>query len=93
MFAPDPRQHRRCQAGNPPIGLSEFSKPSLRLNGSLSSLATFGHAGAGGSYVWVDPTQELIGVYLSVGTRMIRNQFIDTNVDLFQNAIHAAIVS
>jgi hypothetical protein len=22
MFAPDPRQHRRCRAGNPPIALS-----------------------------------------------------------------------
>jgi restriction system protein len=29
MFAPDPRQHRCCQAGNPPIDLSEFPEPSL----------------------------------------------------------------
>jgi plastocyanin len=29
MFAPDPRQHRRCQAGNPPIALSEFPEPPL----------------------------------------------------------------
>ena len=29
MFAPDPRQHRRCQAGNLPTGLSEFPEPSL----------------------------------------------------------------
>ena len=29
MFAPEPRQHCRCQAGNPPIGLFEFPEPSL----------------------------------------------------------------
>ena len=29
MFAPDPRQHRRCQAGNPPIALSELREPPL----------------------------------------------------------------
>jgi len=29
MFAPDPRQHCRRQAGNPPIGLSEFPRPPL----------------------------------------------------------------
>jgi len=30
MFAPDPRHHRRFQAGLPLIGLSEFGQPSLR---------------------------------------------------------------
>jgi len=29
MFAPDPRQHCRRQAGNPPIGLSEFPRSPL----------------------------------------------------------------
>jgi len=27
MLAPDTRQHCRCQAGNPLIGLSEFPEP------------------------------------------------------------------
>jgi hypothetical protein len=39
MFAPDPRQHRCCQAGNPPIDLSEFPEPSLPAYGQrLASL-------------------------------------------------------
>jgi len=29
MLAPDPRHHRRFQAGLPLIGLSEFGQPSL----------------------------------------------------------------
>ena len=29
MLSPDPRQHRRCQARNPLIGLSEIPKPPL----------------------------------------------------------------
>jgi hypothetical protein len=29
MLSPGPRQHRRCQAGNPVIDLSEFPEPSL----------------------------------------------------------------
>jgi hypothetical protein len=29
MLSPGPRQHRRCQAGNPVIELSEFPEPSL----------------------------------------------------------------
>ena len=35
----------------------------FRLNGSLSSPASFGHIGAGGAYLWADPAQELLGVY------------------------------
>jgi len=31
MFAPDPRHHRRFQAGLPLIGLSEFGQPSLMV--------------------------------------------------------------
>jgi hypothetical protein len=30
MLSPGPQQHRRCQAGNPLIDLSEFPEPSLR---------------------------------------------------------------
>jgi hypothetical protein len=29
IIAPDPRQHRRCQAGNPLIRLPEFPEPAL----------------------------------------------------------------
>jgi 2-dehydropantoate 2-reductase len=43
MFAPDPRQHRRCQAGKPLIDLSEFPEPPLftigEWNGTVSPRA------------------------------------------------------
>jgi len=60
-------------------------------NGSLPSDQTYGHLGMGGSYFWVDPAEELVGVYLSVSPRFHRD-FILMNSDLFTNAVHAAIV-
>jgi hypothetical protein len=38
MLSPDTRQHRRCQAGKPVIGPSEFPRPPLS-DGTLSSAA------------------------------------------------------
>jgi CubicO group peptidase (beta-lactamase class C family) len=60
-------------------------------NGSLASTTAFGHIGNGGSYVWADPERELVGVFLSVSPRLHRDVFI-SNSDLFQNAVHAAVV-
>ncbi len=64
----------------------------FRLNCSLAAPSTIGHVGAGGTCVWADPERELVGVYLSVGRQLIRGTLIDSNVDLFQNAVHAAVV-
>jgi len=61
------------------------------INGSFASLSAFGHAGNGGTYIWADPEHELVGVYLSVSPRLVRD-FALSNSDLFQNAVHAAIV-
>ena len=60
-------------------------------NGALSSLSAFGHIGYGGTCVWADPVSEVAGVYLSVSPRMHRGAAI-RNSDLFQNAVHAAVV-
>ena len=60
-------------------------------NGSLASTTAFGHIGNGGAYVWADPECELVGVYLSVSPRLHHGVYL-SNSDLFQNAVHAAIV-
>ncbi|HXJ82721.1 MAG TPA: serine hydrolase domain-containing protein [Candidatus Methylomirabilis sp.] len=60
-------------------------------NGALASLSTFGHAGYGGVCMWADPERELVGVYLSVSPRLHRDIPVG-NMDLFQNAVHAAVL-
>jgi CubicO group peptidase (beta-lactamase class C family) len=50
---------------------------------------TFSHGGAGGLILWVDQAREIVGVYLSVCR--YRPTGAITNVDLFVNAVTAAI--
>jgi CubicO group peptidase (beta-lactamase class C family) len=64
----------------------------FQSNGALASLSAFGHIGHGGAYIWADPERELVGVYLSVSPQVHRDFFM-INSDLFQNAVHAAIIS
>ena len=61
------------------------------FNGSLASLSAFGHIGYGGACIWADPEREVAGVYLSVSPRLNRD-LMCWNADLFQNAVHAAII-
>ena len=63
----------------------------FRANGALASLSAFGHLGNGGTCVWADPEREVVGIYLSVSPR-VRRDFFVINSDLFQNAVHAAII-
>jgi serine-type D-Ala-D-Ala carboxypeptidase len=60
-------------------------------NGALVSRSGFGHVGTGGSCLWADPEQNVVGVYLSVSPRLHRDVWF-SNADLFQNAVHAAII-
>ena len=60
-------------------------------NGALASLSAFGHVGYGGCCMWADPEREVVGIYLSVAPRMIRDIAV-INSDLFQNAVNAAIL-
>jgi CubicO group peptidase (beta-lactamase class C family) len=63
----------------------------FRGNGALVSRSGFGHNGYGGAYIWADPEQDVVGVYLSVSPRLHRDSPA-VNSDLFQNAVHAAII-
>ena len=60
-------------------------------NGSLLSQASILHLGNGGACVWADLERELVGILLSISPRYSRAGYT-TNSDLFQNAIHAAII-
>ena len=52
--------------------------------GSLQSVETYCHGGAGGICVWIDPIYDVVGVYFSVdGT---------CNPSEYMNAVHASIV-
>jgi CubicO group peptidase (beta-lactamase class C family) len=79
-------------AGGYGYGLYIFSAGDrFRVNGALVSRSGFGHVGYGGAYIWADPEQDVVGVYLSVSPRLHRDVAIQ-NSDLFQNAAHAAII-
>lgn len=59
--------------------------------GSLCSPAAFGHNGAGGVYMWTDPTYELVGVYLSVLSHGRPGLLGDWAADLYVDALTAAV--
>ena len=60
-------------------------------HGSLLPIGAFGHGGAGGCAFWVDPVNEIVGVYFEVTMRV--TGFLEHlwNYDLFQNAVTAAV--
>ena len=73
-------------------GLSIFAEGDrFGANGSLASLSAFGHVGYGGAFIWADPEHEVVGIYLSVAPRFVRDMAV-INSDLFQNAVNAAII-
>jgi CubicO group peptidase (beta-lactamase class C family) len=55
-----------------------------RFAGSLRSPETYSHGGAGGTFVWVDPVNEIVGVYFAIDRRR-------SMLDLFMNAVTAAV--
>lgn len=61
------------------------------FEGSLRTLGTFCHPGAGGTCVWIDRERELVGVYFEVTTRVTEDFSHRWNFDLFQNVITAAL--
>lgn len=61
-------------------------------NSTLSPVGTYGHGGAGGLNFWVDPANEIVGVYFSVGLDIDEeDRSIRWNFDLFQNMVTAAV--
>jgi CubicO group peptidase (beta-lactamase class C family) len=60
-------------------------------DGSLQSHGEFHHQGAGGVFLWVDPRDEIVGVYFSVDLAMTPDLEPLWNADLFQNVISSAV--
>jgi CubicO group peptidase (beta-lactamase class C family) len=60
-------------------------------DGSLPPLGEFHHQGAGGTLLWVDPTNEIVGVYFSVEMKSTPEFEPLWNADLFQNVVTSAV--
>ena len=92
LFRNGKRFYVEFQGGGYGYGLFIFGEGDrFRANGSVASLSAFGHVGYGGAYMWADPEREVVGIYLSVSPRFIRDMAV-INSDLFQNAVNAAII-
>jgi CubicO group peptidase (beta-lactamase class C family) len=76
------------------LGWSIEGDKRYPLRGSLDSPATFGHAGSGGIWMWVDPVYDLVGVYLSSlrNPRVAPESLSRWPTDLFMNAVTAAVL-
>jgi CubicO group peptidase (beta-lactamase class C family) len=57
-----------------------------REDGTLRSARTFAKGGAGGTFIWVDPVYEIVGIYFAVGL----DPWFGC-VDLYMNAVTAAV--
>lgn len=60
--------------------------------GGLYSPESYEHWGSGGVYMWVDPTYEVVGVYLSVIPFPEEHPRYTERQDLFTDAVTAALV-
>jgi CubicO group peptidase (beta-lactamase class C family) len=68
--------------------------PWMYAHGSLQAPGTYYHQGASGVGMWVDPTNGVVGVYLSVLRRIEpRTEHFEWDFDLFQNMVSAAITA
>ena len=56
----------------------------------LAPAGSFSHAGAVGGHLWIDPKNELVGVYLSVTTGF-EHGVLRHRSDLFENAVYGAL--
>ena len=87
------RMEVQFKGGGYGYGLFIFgSGDSFRANGSLASTSAFGHMGYASAYMWADPEHDLVGVWLAVVPRLLRD-LPATNTDLFMNAVYAAILN
>lgn len=82
--------------GQASYGLGLFVWAKLRwpyLNGDLAPRGTYGHGGGGGVRLWVDPVNEIVGIYLGIITRFHpRFEVPVTGNDLYQNMVTAAVM-
>jgi CubicO group peptidase (beta-lactamase class C family) len=61
--------------------------------GTLQSSATFSHGGVGGVSLWIDPVYEIVGVCFSVSLWLIPDKSVRSCIDLFMNAVTAAVLA
>jgi CubicO group peptidase (beta-lactamase class C family) len=60
------------------------------FDGSIRPSGTFGHGGGSGGFLWIDPDNDLVGVYLSVASALDQGVFRH-RFDMYQNAVYAAL--
>jgi CubicO group peptidase (beta-lactamase class C family) len=63
----------------------------IRVNGGLPAPGSFGHTGGGGSKLWIDPENEIVGAYLEVTLHNFEEILPLWNGDLFEDAVTAAV--
>jgi len=61
------------------------------FNGSLQTLGTLSHPGAGGAMFWIDREREVVGAYFEVTRNISDRMEFKWNFDVFQNLITAAV--
>jgi serine-type D-Ala-D-Ala carboxypeptidase len=74
------------------LGWDVHDSKSSSVYGGLLAARAFGHAGAGGTLLFVDPTHDLVMLYFSVVIRERPDGAPIWNVDLFEDAATAAVV-
>jgi CubicO group peptidase (beta-lactamase class C family) len=62
-----------------------------RFPGTLLSPQAVSHTGTGGAFLWVDPTYDVVGVYLSAAIEKTDDGMTNSASELFTNAVAAAI--
>ena len=58
----------------------------------LQSQGSFCHGGAGGVFLWVDPTCDVVAVFFSVYIELRENERPNACTDLFINSVLSSIV-
>jgi len=74
------------------LGWDLPTRKNSLLYASLYSTQTFKHSGAGGAMVWIDPRNELVGVFLSVELSIRSDGQRNWRGDHFANAVTASII-
>jgi CubicO group peptidase (beta-lactamase class C family) len=74
------------------FGLSVHGNGKWRYySGSLLPSTSFNHGGGAGTMLWVDPVNEIVGVYLSVVVERTEREENIWNLDLYQNLVTASV--
>jgi CubicO group peptidase (beta-lactamase class C family) len=75
------------------LGWNVHGSKQPRRGAALYSAQAFEHNGLGGTYLWVDPVYELVGVYFSLLLAGAPGLNSPWRADLFSNVVTAAITT